>query len=74
MIGILEMTWYSVAFMVGGGWVLSMVVPSDTHPTVGRILGVALVVGSIFIGYLMAFEKSIDIECRPAGSAIYNDC
>lgn len=71
---ILSMAWYSIAFAVSIGWVLSMIVPDDTNDHVRLVLGVSLVAGSIFIGYLLAFDKAIDTDCRPSGPAIYNDC
>jgi hypothetical protein len=68
------MACYTLGFLFGIGWVLSMIVPEDTHEGVRLALGVFLVVGSIVIGYLIAFEKPLDTECRPAGPAIYNGC
>ncbi len=68
------MVWYSIAFMVAGGWLLAQLIPGDTHPGVRRGLGIALVCGAVTIGYLMAFEKPAEQDCRPAGPAIYNDC
>lgn len=74
MLHILEVLWYSAVFLAAGAWLLAQLVPNDTHPTVGRVLGIALVCGAVTVGYLMAFEKSADIDCRPAGPAIFNDC
>ena len=71
---LLEMIWYSIAFLAAGTWVLSMVIPRGTPPAIGRPLGVALVLGCLAIGYLLAFEKPSDQDCRPAGPAIYNAC
>jgi len=69
-----EMAVYTILVLLGSDWLLSRIVPEDTHPRVRQVLGVSLVVGSIVIGYFMAFEKPLDADCRPAGPAIYNDC
>lgn len=74
MIQILEMLWYSTVFLVAGGWLLAQIVPDDTHQAVSRVLGIALVCGALAGGYLMAFERPLDQDCRPAGPAIFNDC
>lgn len=74
LLAILEMAWYSVAFFIAGVWLLSRLAPNGVKGAPGRAIGIAWIIACLAIGYVMAFEKTIEPDCRPAGPSIFNDC
>lgn len=71
---LIEFIWYSAVFFATGVWLLSRLMPESTPELARKAAAITLLIASISIGYLMSYEKTVTIDCRPPGSGIYNDC